>query len=224
MNTKFIEKIFPFIESSIGIVEHGSTAMGFSNTDSDVDLIAVYNSSDVEKVDKLVVQIIDDVKYHIKNITIKEFENIISNFTDNLLNSKHDLNFLSGRILSGKIIKDTDNKLSQDIVRANQAIDFDLLYKKFYYQLLNDLKDLSIQNIYGRKIVIESIGDDLSFLLLMKNKATSLNGKWIPQLVQNIAPDWLFKIYIQIRFSTINVSDSEISLLVKKWVKYTNEL
>ncbi|MCT3070258.1 hypothetical protein EFN45_09215 [Leuconostoc citreum] len=224
MDNELIEKIFPFIESSIGIIEHGSTAMGFSNTDSDVDLVAVYKSSDVEKIDKLVVQIIDGVKYHIKNITIKEFETIISNFTDNLLNSKHDLNFLSGRILSGTVIKDTDKKLSQEIAHANKSIDFDLLYQKFYYQLLNDLKDLSIPNVYGRKIVIESIGDDLSFLLLIKNKATSLNGKWIPQLIQSIAPDWLFKIYIQIRFSTINISDSEVSLLVRKWVKYTNEL
>lgn len=224
MDHAFIEKKFPFIKSSIGIVEHGSTAMGFSNNDSDVDLVAVYNNFDVKKIDKLVVQIIEGVKYHIKNITIKEFETIISNFTDNLLNSKHDLNFLSGRILSGIVIKDTDKKLLLDIDHANKSIDFNLLYKKFYYQLLNDLKDLSIQNVYGRKIVIESIGDDLSFLLLIKNKATSLNGKWIPQLIQKIAPDWLFKIYIQIRFSTINISDSEVSLLVRKWVKYTNEL
>ncbi len=58
MDHAFIEKNFPFIKSSIGIIEHGSTAMGFSNADSDVDLVAVYNNSDVKKIDKLVVQMV----------------------------------------------------------------------------------------------------------------------------------------------------------------------
>ncbi|AOT57138.1 nucleotidyltransferase domain-containing protein [Weissella soli] len=177
MDVKFIMDSFPFMKSSLGIIQHGSTTMGVSNRDSDVDLVVVYKPSDITNLEKLVVSIVEGAKFHIQNISIDEFEKLVQAFTEDMLTAKRDMNFLSGRVLSGKVIKDTQKVLLNKIEHAKNDIDFDLLYQKFYYQLLNDLKDLSIDEPYSRKIVIESIGDDLAILLLLKKNITTLNGK-----------------------------------------------
>lgn len=202
----------------------GSTTMGVSNRDSDVDLVVVYKPSDITNLEKLVVSIVEGAKFHIQNISIDEFEKLVQAFTEDMLTAKRDMNFLSGRVLSGKVIKDTQKVLLNKIEHAKNDIDFDLLYQKFYYQLLNDLKDLSIDEPYSRKIVIESIGDDLAILLLLKKNITTLNGKWIPKLLKNIVTDELFKKYTQLRFSKIDISDSEVSSLVVEWMGFLDEL
>lgn len=198
--------------------------MGVSNRDSDVDLVVVYKPSDITNLEKLVVSIVEGAKFHIQNISIDEFEKLVQAFTEDMLTAKRDMNFLSGRVLSGKVIKDTQKVLLNKIEHAKNDIDFDLLYQKFYYQLLNDLKDLSIDEPYSRKIVIESIGDDLAILLLLKKNITTLNGKWIPKLLKNIVTDELFKKYTQLRFSKIDISDSEVSSLVVEWMGFLDEL
>ncbi len=224
MDVKFIMDSFPFMKSSLGIIQHGSTTMGVSNRDSDVDLVVVYKPSDITNLEKLVVSIVEGSKFHIQNISIDEFEKLVQAFTEDMLTAKRDMNFLSGRVLSGKVIKDTQKVLLNKIEHAKNDIDFDLLYQKFYYQLLNDLKDLSIDEPYSRKIVIESIGDDLAILLLLKKNITTLNGKWIPKLLKNIVTDELFKKYTQLRFSKIDISDSEVSSLVVEWMGFLDEL
>lgn len=197
----------------IGMIQHGSTVMGVSNDLSDLDIFVVVDGYHAKE---LVVDIFQHQKIHLQIINVHEFEKFVNTFVQQVLDAKHDLNLMSGRVISGKVLQDRDDTLKSILATAKNKIDFNILEKKFYYQFLNDLTDTKVADKYVRAMVVGNAVDSLGTMVLVKNRITTLNQKWLPLLLKDLLTDDEFQEYISLRFSSINIGENEINTRLKR--------
>lgn len=151
----------------LGIIQHGSTTMGMGNAASDIDIIVILKETANNK-DSLLVEIFMGKKLHIRLVKLIEFRSIVSSFQQDVLDTHKDFNLISGRLLAGKILKDSNYVLKKIISEEKKKINFDLLVKKLYFQLLNEINDLATENRYVRNISLNNDVDSLAIMILLK--------------------------------------------------------
>lgn len=104
----------------------------------------------------------------IRLVKLIEFRSIVSSFQQDVLETNKDFNLISGRLLAGKILKDSNYVLKKIISEEKKKTNFDLLVKKLYFQLLNEINDLATENRYVRNISLNNDVDSLAIMILLK--------------------------------------------------------
>ena len=104
----------------------------------------------------------------IRLVKLIEFRSIVSSFQQDVLDTNKDFNLISGRLLAGKILKDSNYVLKKIISEEKKKTNFDLLVKKLYFQLLNEINDLATENRYVRNISLNNAVDSLAIMILLK--------------------------------------------------------
>lgn len=158
----------------------------------------------------------------IRLVKLIEFRSIVSSFQQDVLDTHKDFNLISGRLLAGKILKDSNYVLKKIISEEKKKINFDLLVKKLYFQLLNEVNDLATENRYVRNISLNNAVDSLAIMILLKKHITTLNLKWTPIFLQTILTKESFLIYVRLRFNSLNKSREESINEINKILKEIN--
>lgn len=203
------------------IIQHGSSIHQNLVTDgSDIDLVVVAKNN----YDKKIIDTMNNQKYHIDVFDLATVKSKLSKFEDKVCTVISDTNFLSGRLLSGKIILD-DCCLRSLVKQVEEQLNNQKLILKFYLQSINFMKDFQYQtDEYTMKIIFDKALDSLGTALLLKNKFYNLNPKHQIKLLKNYLNKQTYEDFINLRFNFGIIKDKNMAFQRYKTFIYNSEL
>jgi predicted nucleotidyltransferase len=184
-------------ESVLGIIQIGSTAKGYNDEHSDVDLVLVVTEEKYAMQKKKLQKVIHTEQYDLKFTTADMLRNIKNSKTD-----EEHWDFQDSIVLLDK--KNTLQEALREITRYDKSSRLERLkryYLGYWDNTLNTLSCLEHNNRAGARIYAANAIQELTRLLF------NLNERWAPKT------QWAFKEINSLQRKPANVESQMQSIL-----------
>jgi predicted nucleotidyltransferase len=184
-------------ESVLGIIQIGSTAKGYDDEHSDVDLVLVVTEEKYAMQKKKLQKVIHTEQYDLKFTTADMLRNIKSSKTD-----EEHWNFQDSIVLLDKT--NTLQEALREITRYDNSSRLERLkryYLGYWENTLNTLSCLEHNNLAGARIYAANAIQELTRLIF------NLNERWAPKT------QWVFKEINSLQRKPANLESQMQSIL-----------